>query len=271
MSANSLHSLPSNQTTQSQPRDKAADDLLTTLKTPPVTDESPSTSKVPTSIPAISSTQPETHPKLLAAGISGANPDSPLFDGTSHDPADHLIDVDTPAMETCPDVRVYFWLVGRAAEEPPDRPEDPEERCHYDAELVRKGREYLKAVRARGGGCVIPCLWATETKRLNIRFWLSTSRDILAENQAGKRWYRLPTVGIVESIVSAGGFKALHDEGYLFDHEMENEIDCTGVVLVSLPDFCEISADDPKDQHPCADTLVRQSQTGCCSWHSRLG
>lgn len=159
MGPDEMHTTPPSQITQSQPTDTPADDLLTTPEAPPAIDEHPSTSKTPTTAPAIKSTQSETHPELLASGIRGADPDSPLFDGTSHDPADHLIDVDTASMETYPDVRVYFWLVGLAVQDqkpdPPERPDDPEERNAFDAEQVRKGREYLKAARARGDGCVI--------------------------------------------------------------------------------------------------------------------
>ena len=49
---------------------------------------------------------------LTKSGITGADFTLPLFDGLSDDPKDYLIDLDTPSMERCPDVRVYFWMVG---------------------------------------------------------------------------------------------------------------------------------------------------------------
>jgi hypothetical protein len=62
--------------------------------------------------PNTQNTIAQTLPIWLEQGITGADLSLPLFDGTSGNPLDHLIDVDTPSMETCPDVRVYFWNVG---------------------------------------------------------------------------------------------------------------------------------------------------------------
>jgi hypothetical protein len=100
---------------------------------------------------------PDTHPALLEAGITGADLNQPLFDGTSTNPHDHLIDIDTPSMETCPDVRVYFYLIGEVFDEIAgiERPKDHEGRIIYDARVVRAGREYLKYCRSLGAGPVL--------------------------------------------------------------------------------------------------------------------
>ena len=56
-------------------------------------------------------------------------------------------------METCPDVRVYFNMVGDLTRKdgllPP---KDLAERVVYEAKRVSEGREYLKAARDRGEG-----------------------------------------------------------------------------------------------------------------------
>lgn len=85
--------------------------------------------------------------------MTGADLTLPVFDGTSTNPNDHLIDLDTPSMETCPDVRVYFHYVGELTGKDGVMPsKDPAERIAYDAKRVRQGREYLKAARDRGEG-----------------------------------------------------------------------------------------------------------------------
>jgi hypothetical protein len=93
------------------------------------------------------------NPKFLQPGITGADLTLPIFDGTSANPHDHLIDLDTPSMESCPDVRVYFALVGSViTKDNLSPPKDHAERVLSDARLVRQGREYLKAARDRGDG-----------------------------------------------------------------------------------------------------------------------
>ena len=104
-----------------------------------------------------SSKIPKTHPALLEQGLTGADFTLPLFDGTSVNPHDHLIDIDTPSMETCPDVRVYFYRIGECFDVIAgiERPEDHEGRIKYDARVVRAGREYLKHCRTLGVGYVL--------------------------------------------------------------------------------------------------------------------
>lgn len=57
-------------------------------------------------------------------------------------------------MERAPDVRVYFWEVGRClrGDTPEAPPKDLEERKLWDALLVREGREYLRKARGEGKG-----------------------------------------------------------------------------------------------------------------------
>jgi len=115
--------------------------------------------------PAIRESQPvqvELDADLLKPGITGVDPDSPLFDGLSIDPADHLIDLDTDSMERCPDVRVYFWTIGNKVQRQKqhdlkeadiERPIDnPESLMIYDDKLVKEGREYLKESRTKKQG-----------------------------------------------------------------------------------------------------------------------
>jgi hypothetical protein len=103
----------------------------------------------------------EVDAELLKPGITGVDPDLPLFDGLSTNPADHLIDLDTDSMERCPDVRVYFWTIGQMVEGQRlydfkeadiERPVDPELLLEYDNKLVRSGREYLKESRTKKEG-----------------------------------------------------------------------------------------------------------------------
>jgi len=93
-------------------------------------------------------------PRWLAQGITGSDVALPLFDGTSKNKDDHFIDLATASMESAPDVRVYFWIIGFHTHVPedPDIPSDLETRKVFDAKLVREGREYLKDVRSRGSG-----------------------------------------------------------------------------------------------------------------------
>jgi hypothetical protein len=88
-------------------------------------------------------------------GITGANFNLPIFDGTSKNPYEYLIDLDTDSMETYPDVRVYFYSIGEGLDEDldfGDRPTDPKGRLAWDSRIVRAGREYLKAARQKGHG-----------------------------------------------------------------------------------------------------------------------
>jgi len=55
-------------------------------------------------------------------------------------------------MEGYPDVRSYFHYIGDMAQDATNPPLDMEQRRLYDNDLVRKGREYLKAARGRGHG-----------------------------------------------------------------------------------------------------------------------
>jgi hypothetical protein len=114
-------------------------------------------SSLVTKIFGSSNKKEETHPALLEQGITGADFNQPLFDGTSTDPHDHLIDIDTPSMETCPDVRVYFYLIGEVFDDLAgiERPKDHEGRIKHDARVVRAGREYLKYCRPLGAGFVL--------------------------------------------------------------------------------------------------------------------
>jgi hypothetical protein len=85
--------------------------------------------------------------------ITGADLSKPVFDGTSLNMADHLIDLDTPAMETDLDVRLYFWMIGDNLEEHDDPlTHSMDEAREYDDKVVRAGRLYLKACRGRGHG-----------------------------------------------------------------------------------------------------------------------
>jgi hypothetical protein len=95
----------------------------------------------------------------LQQGITGSVKNGPYFDGSSMNPLDHLIDLDTDSMETEPDIRVYFWTVGRNSPDCANIQDTQiplgsraEERKAMDAKLVRAGREYLKELRDQGLG-----------------------------------------------------------------------------------------------------------------------
>jgi hypothetical protein len=102
---------------------------------------------------SIDSMTVELDADLLESGIIGGDFTLPLFDGRSDNPVDHIIDLDTDSMERCPDVRVYFWMMGLRVlkgdmwgfEEPgtTDRPTDANLRLEYDDKVVKMGREYL--------------------------------------------------------------------------------------------------------------------------------
>jgi hypothetical protein len=104
----------------------------------------------------------------LEPGITGADLSLPLFDGTSTDPADYLIDLDTDSMEKYPDVRIYFWTVTetkRIAEDKEEpRPADHEGRLVFDDKAVKEGREYLRESRIKGEGCVHSTSFPSQTR-----------------------------------------------------------------------------------------------------------
>jgi hypothetical protein len=126
-------------------------------------------SSLVTKIFGSSNKKEQTHPALLEQGITGADFTQPLFDGTSMNPHDHLIDIDTPSMETCPDVRVYFYLIGECFDVLAgiERPEDHEGRIKHDARVVRAGREYLKYCRSLGAGFVLSLFCFQSKMELN--------------------------------------------------------------------------------------------------------
>ena len=95
------------------------------------------------------STAPQTDSKkpIHEQGVTGAN-----MADTSRNPADHFIDLDTASMESAPDVRSYFWLIGHLVRKEPEVPLDLKTRIVFDAELVREGREWLRDFRDAGRG-----------------------------------------------------------------------------------------------------------------------
>jgi hypothetical protein len=153
---NDPHTTPPHQTVISGLTDTPNDPLLQTPPTPLGVKSPPPESKQSISKyfgKSRKKAQAETNPEFLEPGISGADLTLPVFDGTSTNPHDHLIDLDTPSMETCPDVRVYFALVGSViTKDDLSPPKDHAERVRSDARLIRQGREYLKAARDRGEG-----------------------------------------------------------------------------------------------------------------------
>jgi hypothetical protein len=95
------------------------------------------------------------HPGYLHTGVTGCDATAPLFDGSSTNLEDHLIELDNDSMETAPDVRVYFWCIGHDIihEREGELPLYTEELRAYEAELVGSGRtqkeiEDAKLVRA---------------------------------------------------------------------------------------------------------------------------
>jgi hypothetical protein len=52
----------------------------------------------------------------LSRSITGADLTLPIFDGTSTDPSQCLIELDNDSMEKFADVRLYFWCVGSSFE-----------------------------------------------------------------------------------------------------------------------------------------------------------
>jgi len=95
----------------------------------------------------------DVRPDFSEEGITGADIDLPLFDGTSSDPKDYLIDLESDSMEKYPDVRIYFWMVGQILDG--DRvvqPSDHQERLARDDARVKAGREYLRQSRINREG-----------------------------------------------------------------------------------------------------------------------
>jgi hypothetical protein len=100
------------------------------------------------------------HAMWLTQGVTGSDASLPIFDGSSLNPRDHLIELEDDSMETEPDVRVYFHLIGLYLQGDLDQKalEAVEEREIWDAQLVRSGRGFLQSARAKGYGYVCPWL-----------------------------------------------------------------------------------------------------------------
>lgn len=96
-------------------------------------------------------TAAQSEPWILRQGVTGADSSIPVFDGTSLDPHDFLIDLESDSMERYPDIRSCFHLVGEFSQtNPTTPPSDLVSRISYDDDLVRQGRLFLKAAKARG-------------------------------------------------------------------------------------------------------------------------
>lgn len=94
-------------------------------------------------------------PDDLEEGITGADLDLPLFDGTSSNPKDYLIDLESDSMEKYPDVRIYFWMVGQILDgDCVVQPNDHQERFARDDARVKAGREHLRQSRINREGRV---------------------------------------------------------------------------------------------------------------------
>lgn len=93
-------------------------------------------------------------PELVQDGITGSDKSLKLFDGTSENNADYFIAIEDASMETAPDVRPYFWLLGQwqKGHTELDIPSDHQKRVVYDNELVRAGRQVLQLARREGRG-----------------------------------------------------------------------------------------------------------------------
>ena len=110
-------------------------------------------SLVPTNQVIVKSAAAQLEPSVFGPGVTGVDLTVLLFDGTSLNPHDYLIDLETDSMERYPDIRSYFYWVGELQQdaiEPP--PTDLEARKLYDDDLVRRGRLYLKSEKAKGHG-----------------------------------------------------------------------------------------------------------------------
>jgi hypothetical protein len=140
-----------------QPREQDTPAGYTIMEAPQSTDshspQPPWSARTNTIVSASQSAYADTLPDLLRQGVTGSDCSLPMFDGTSTNSHDHLIDFDTPSMERYPDVRVYFHSVGEIIGDPEGiRPIEIEARKVYDDQMVKNGREYLKLAKARGNG-----------------------------------------------------------------------------------------------------------------------
>jgi hypothetical protein len=106
----------------------------------------------PTNQRIVKSTAAQLEPSVFGLGMTGADLSVPVFDGTSSDPHDYLIDLETDSMERYPDIRSYFHWVGDLTQDATTSPSDLEARKAYDDDLVRRGRLHLKNARAQGHG-----------------------------------------------------------------------------------------------------------------------
>jgi hypothetical protein len=106
----------------------------------------------PTKQRIVKSTASQLEPSVFGPGVTGADLSVPVFDGTSSDPHDYLIDLETDSMERHPDIRSYFHWVGDLIQDATTPPSDIEARKAYDDDLVRRGRLHLKNARAQGQG-----------------------------------------------------------------------------------------------------------------------
>ena len=97
-------------------------------------------------------TPAQLEPLVFGQGVTGADRSSPIFDGTSSNPHDYLIDLETESMELYPDVRSYFHWVGILISNPGPPSRDLQQRKMEDAKYVRQGRLHIQAERARGHG-----------------------------------------------------------------------------------------------------------------------
>jgi len=92
----------------------------------------------------------------LSRSITGADLTLPIFDGTSTDPSQCLIELDNDSMEKFADVRLYFWCVGNSFKTYAQRSaavkHTLEEARAYDDQVVREGRLHVKACREQGTG-----------------------------------------------------------------------------------------------------------------------
>jgi hypothetical protein len=92
----------------------------------------------------------------LSRSITGADLTLPIFDGTSTDPSQCLIELDNDCMEKFADVRLYFWCVGSSfetyAQQSAAVKHTLEEARAYDDKVVREGRLHVKACREQGIG-----------------------------------------------------------------------------------------------------------------------
>jgi hypothetical protein len=97
-------------------------------------------------------TPAQLEPRVFGPGVTGVDLSLPVFVGTSTDPHDYLIDLDTDSMERYADVRSYFHWVGDLIQDRSTPPTEFEARKRYDDDLVRQGRLHIRAEKALGHG-----------------------------------------------------------------------------------------------------------------------